>query len=104
MLKFLLKEIKDDYVRENFQLLRNFFLRRPFLRDWEFFEITFAGAVTNAKIKHTLNAKPQDIIQTSKIGLGNVTFEYEAFDAQYIVITTTGACKVRFFAGNHVEE
>lgn len=103
-LKILLKEIKDEYVRQNFENLRNFFLRRPFLRDWVFFELEFDGATTGFMVKHTLKAIPRDIIQTFKTGPGSVTFEYEQFDRDFLVISTTEACKIRFFAGNHVEE
>jgi hypothetical protein len=99
-IKFLLKEISDFYVRENFEKLLNFFKDKPFLEKWQVFEIDFDSATANGVFRHTLGSVPKDIIQTSKTGAGNVTFNYELFDRDFINLTTTGPCKVRFLVGN----
>lgn len=97
------KDIKDEYVREAFEFLRDFFNPHPLSGTyWEFHEKEFTAAVTNERIAHTLGGVPKDIILTSKTGAGSVTFEYEDFDRNFIYVSTTGAAKIRFMAGSYV--
>lgn len=102
---FFLKELEDEYTRENFKNLILFMQKFPFFRgEWIFLTKTFTGAVTNLNIPHGLGFKPTDVLQTSKTGAGSITFNYDKFTTTNINITTTGACVVRFFLGAYKEE
>lgn len=105
MIKLLVLEIEDAKLQENFRRLQNFLNgETPILQgEWKFFEQVFLGAVTNFKLRHGLGFVPKDIIQTSKIGAGNVTFDYANFTKDHIILTTTGPCSFRFFAGRYEE-
>lgn len=101
---FLFKDIDDVYVRENFKKLSTFVKNFPLFRgNWVFSEETFTTAVTNLNVAHGLGFRPTDIIQTSKTGAGNITFNYSSFTETHISVTTTGACVVRFFIGAYSE-
>jgi len=100
----ILKDITDQYVRENFFRITKFFQKFPLFRtEVRFFELSFAGAVTSQKIPHGLGFKPTDVIQTSLIGAGSLTWEYASFDDKFLVVSTSGACKVRAFIGAYRE-
>ena len=104
-LKFRQKEIEDQKVRQAFETLQDFFKGHPLAgQNWEHFEREYTEAVTKDRVRHTLGALPKDIIQTFKTGAGSVTFEYADFTREFIVITTTGAAKVRFIAGSFLRE
>jgi len=101
----ILKDITDQYVRENFFRIHKFFQKYPLFRsEFLFFEIDFKGAVTKQKVQHALGFKPTDVIQTRLLGTGALTWEYADFDATNLVITTTGPCTVRAFIGAYREE
>jgi hypothetical protein len=103
--EIILKDIDDPYVLENFKRLKFFLQDFPLFRgEWHFLQVTLTSAVTNKKIAHGLGFKPLDIIQTSKIGAGDITFNFSSFDAVNIDVTTTGACVVRCFIGAYKEE
>lgn len=103
--EFITKDIEDPYIRENFKRLSNFLQSFPLFRgEWAFFELTFDSAKTNALIGHGLGFRPTDIIQTSKTGAGDITFNYDLFTSENLNITTTGACVVRCFVGAYKEE
>lgn len=105
MIKFSFNNIDDQYIRENFERLTKFIQNQGILRgEWQFFEIVFPAAVTHYRVPHNLGFQPKDILQTSLIGAGSITFNYTLFDATYLDITTTGACTVRFFAGSYRDE
>ncbi len=98
----ILKNIKDQYVRENFKRINLFYQTFSlFKAGWQFFEITNADAYTNKKIPHGLGYKPLDVLQTSTIGTGVLTFNFDKFDDKNLDITTTGACTVRCFIGTY---
>lgn len=101
----ILKDISDEYVRENFFRLQGFIQKFPLFRgEWYFFEYTFAGAVTDQRLQHGLSFKPTDIIQTSLIGPGSLTWNYDKFTDKLLYVTTTGSCTVRAFVGAYREE
>lgn len=91
--------IEDQYVRENFQRILDFFRVQNHLFNFRQFELIFSQAVTNYQHKHNLGFLPKDVILTSVIGAGSVTFNYGDFTKEFISITTTGPCVVRFFLG-----
>jgi hypothetical protein len=99
--QFNLSGIKDAVLRENFEILQEFIRESSPLLGFRFVELTFDKAVTNFKYKHGLGFVPKDILQTSKTGVGVVTFNYSEFSADSIDISVTGACVVRFFAGTY---
>lgn len=95
-----LQEIEDVYSRENFFRIKKYLDKKPFLRgEWAFFELQFENAVTNQKVKHGLGYLPKDVIQTSSVGAGVLTWNYGAFDREFLDVTTTGPVTVRAFIG-----
>jgi hypothetical protein len=102
---FTLKDISDKYTRENFFRLQKFFEIYPFFKgNFKHFEFDLQAAVVGHRIKHGLGFKPLDLIQTSVIGSGAVTWLYAEFDTTNLVVTTTGPCKIRAFVGAYRED
>lgn len=98
--ELILKDVQDPWIRENFKRISEYMLRDPLGRAiWRFREIEFVSAQTNAKVHHGCGFKPLDIIQTSSIGVGTVTYNFGLFDDETLDITSTGACTVRLFIG-----
>lgn len=95
----LVKEIKDQYLRKNFQNLSDYFSQQNQLLDFAFFDRSFTEAQENVKIAHGLTYIPQDIICTQVTGAGRVTFNYGQFDKTNLDLSVSDACRVRFFAG-----
>ena len=103
--EFITKDIEDEYIRENFKRLTKFLQDFRFFRgEWIFKEFSVTSAVTALGITHGLGFRPTDVIQTSVIGAGAVTFNFASFTTDTINITTTGACTVRCFIGAYKEE
>lgn len=105
MINLLVQNTVDEITRENMRRIQNEFTSEQVILkgQWKFFELTFTAAVTNFKQKHLLNFVPKDIIQTSKIGAGSITWNYTLFDRTNLDITTSGACVVRAFVGSYLE-
>lgn len=102
--ELILKNVEDMIVRENFFRLQKFLNDFPLFKgNWKFFELSFDSAVTAKEIKHGLGFIPLDIIQTSNRGPGILTWDYDLFDRDNLVVTTTGACSVRAFVGAYRE-
>jgi hypothetical protein len=100
----ILKDIEDEYIRQNFVRINDFFKAFPFFRgQFKFFDFSFDRAISNQKVSHALGFKPTDVIQTSVIGPGAITWDFENFDDKSLVLSTTGACKVRAFIGAYRE-
>jgi len=98
----LIDQIEDAATRESLQWMYDFVTTEATLiSNFRHFSLEFNKAETALKIPHGLNFAPIDIIQTYKTGAGAITFVYEKFDTTNLVITTTGACVVRFFAGRY---
>ena len=103
--EFIYKDLEDQYNRENWERLSAFLQEFPLFRgEWRFFTLTFTAAVTARDVAHGLGFKPTDIIQTSTIGAGALTFNFSSFTTENINVTTTGACTVRCFIGAYKEE
>lgn len=94
-------QISDQYIRKNFQNLSDYFNSQNQLYNFVFVEIVFSGAVTSQVVPHSLGVIPQDIILTKITGVGSATFLHGSFTKTNMYITTTGACRVRFFYGNY---
>lgn len=100
MMKFFLKEIQDLYAQANFEMIKDFIKSQIILRfQWTFVAFETDVAVTNKKIRHSLGFVPKDLIETFKTGAGTITYNYDNFDTEFIDLTTTGPCKVRFLIG-----
>lgn len=97
----IIKEIKDQYIRKNFQNISDYFSNQNQLLNFKFFDQSFTGQNTNAKIAHGLGVVPEDIIVTQVTGKGRVTFNYGKFDSTNIDVSTDDDCRVRFFAGTY---
>ena len=102
--KLNLIKVDESTILENFRRVDKAWANEPILKcDWKFFELTFTGAVAHFRHPHFLKFVPRDIIQTYKVGLGDVTWYYELFDRTHLDLTVTNACTIRFFVGRHEE-
>ena len=98
-LELLLKELKEQPVRDNFERIRDLFFDLKILDgDWYFFDVDLPQAGLN-KIKHKLTFTPKDIIFLSALGNQSFYFKYQAFDSEHLHIYTSGPGRNRFFAG-----
>ncbi len=103
--ELITKDIQDPWVRENFFRLQRFLKKFPLFRgEFEFREFKFPAAGTNLKLAHGLGFAPTDILQTSIIGAGTLTWNYASFDKTNLDATVTGPCTVRCFIGAYREE
>lgn len=98
-LQLLTQQVTDGTARENFQRLLDFFKIENHLFGFKQFELVFTSAVTNYRYRHGLGYLPKDIVQTSLLGPGSLTWNYSLFNAEFLDITTTDACTVRVFVG-----
>lgn len=102
--RLLQLEIKDEYTRRNFEFLQKLLNTFPlYLASFQFVELEFDAAVSLFEYKHNLGFIPKDVIQTSLIGTGTVTWVYDQFDKENLIVTATGPCTVRAFVGSYQE-
>ena len=99
MLNLIVRDLKDPMIRENFLRISNYFAENGKLLGFEFYELDIGIASTNYRKRHNLGFIPKDVIQTSIIGTGSLTWNYSLFDKEFFDLTTTGPCKVRFLIG-----
>lgn len=95
------KEITDQYVKQNFDTLNKYFSAQNQFLNFRFFEQVFSGSVSGFILAHGLGFTPQDIVLTKLIGPGAVTFNHGAFTTSNISLSTSGACRVRFYVGTY---
>jgi microcystin-dependent protein len=93
------KDISDNLVQQNFQSLANYFLNQNQFLNFKFVEVVFTAAQKNMLINHGLGYVPLDIVPTLVTGVGSVTFNIGLFDKTNLNLTSSGACRVRFFYG-----
>lgn len=98
-----IEDVDDPQARENFRRIDSFFREDTNLKGFQHFEIVLEAAVTNKKYPHNLGFTPKDVIVTSLIGAGAITWNYELFDSENLDLTTTGAVTIRAYIGTHVE-
>jgi len=101
-----LDRIEDPIVRENFRRLKDLLAEPALLRGkFTFFEFTLAALTYPAthRIRHGLSFTPQDVIQTSTLGTGTITWNYAKFDSSYLYCEITGPMSVRAFIGSYQE-
>lgn len=100
IIDLILKDIDDEYVRENFTRVQRLFNNENILNgNFKFFEVELTGANTILQVPHGLTFIPSDIIFLSVEGDYNFYFVYSEFDKTNIHIFISGPCKLRFFAG-----
>lgn len=99
-----IKEISDIHVRKNFEMLQSYFAANNQFLGFNFFEQSFSAATANFKLAHGLNYIPLDAVVTQITGKGTATFNYGLFDKTNIDITTTDACRIRFFIGTYFNQ
>lgn len=98
-LELLLRDIKEQVVRDNFERVKDLFDKLRILDgDWRFFDVDLPTAGLN-EIKHRLTFAPKDIILLSAVGDQAFFFKYQNFDRDHIYIYTSGPVRLRFFAG-----
>lgn len=98
----LVENIQDIQVRESLQWIYDFVLAQPLLNaNFQFLTVTVTSAVTALAVPHGLGFQPKDIILTAVSNGQTVTFLYDQFTSTNIVLTTSGACTVRFFGGTY---
>lgn len=99
-----LQGIQDSVVRENFRRVKEEVESFPFLKgNWRFIDLEFKGPVVNYKFRHGFNFIPLDVIPTSTRGVGTVTWHFDSFSRDHIVLSVTNACRVRAFVGSYSE-
>lgn len=94
-------QVKDLVIQKNFKNLLEYFQTQNQLQDFNFLDLTFTDSVLNFKVAHGLSEIPQDIIMTRITGPGICQFNHGLFDATNINISTSDACRVRFFIGKY---
>ncbi len=99
--KIYVKELSDIFSRVNFQNLSDYFVKQNQLLDFEFFDLDLSEATTELRVRHSLGRTPRDIIRTEMTGTGIVTIHRGLFDTQFMYVSSTAACKIRFFAGTY---
>jgi hypothetical protein len=100
----ILKDIEDQYVRENFSRLVRYIEAQAILAgNWKFYRIEVDSAVSEQKFKHNLTFVPKDIILLSIDGNKNVDFRFDLFTKENIVYSTQGPAVIRFLAGSYPE-
>jgi len=103
LLKLITHDVQDQVAQENFVRLQDFLTATPGLHNFRHMSVTIPQAAVNYKIPHKLGFIPLDIVQTSLTGAGALTWNYAEFDREFLDVTITGACVVRFFVGSHKE-
>ncbi len=96
-----LKEIADLHIRRNFEALVSYFRDEQQLYGFRQIDAEVTEAVSSYKVAHGLGYTPLDVIPTRLTGAGALTWNYADFTDQYVVFTTTGACRVRAFVGTY---
>lgn len=93
------RDVGDLVLKRNFQNLVEYFATQSQLIDFQFLEYEFSGYQTGVKVRHSLGYTPKDVIVSHLSGSGLVTFNYDQFDSNFVVISSTGPALVRFFTG-----
>lgn len=100
------REIKDDFSRENFVRIeresKDNVVRKG---NFKFFEFVVASAATELKLKHGLNFQPLDVIMLSirSPDTATVTWHYDSFTRENVVVSTSAACTIRAYIGRYGE-
>lgn len=114
LLKLLVKEIKEQYVQENFIRLNAYFRDARNLVGFEFLEITLSQVSQRDDgqifIPHHLGYQPKDVLVTRATGPGILSFNYEDFTQSELSVSLVGGAPtktnpivVRCYVGTHID-
>lgn len=96
----VLSEVEDQRLRKIFQdLFFNINNEQVIKAGFIFFTFATDKPETLLKVAHGLSFIPLDVIQTSLSGLGAVTYHYDLFDKENIVVSTTAKVTARMLLG-----
>ena len=100
MLKLLVKEVLEQYARENFKRIQSEWDLSPLLRgQFVLKELTFDNAVTDLDVPHGLSFLPKDVMITYITGAGQLTVNYDKITDTNLNVTATDACVARLLVG-----
>ncbi len=105
-INLLENNIEDPNAQENFRRIKTFLRDTPIMKSGFFFR-TFdipAGLVTNFKFRHNLDFQPKDVIVTSITNNATVTWHYEQFTRNFIVLTVSAATTIRVLLGAYKDD
>lgn len=105
ILGYFTREIQDDYIRENFQRIREFFRDDAIIKgQFEFFTVTFASATTLTPL-HGLSFTPKDVILLSVTDADSaaITWHWDDFSDTTIKVQADAACTIRAYIGRYEE-
>lgn len=100
LLTLVTAQFADLNLKENFKRITDYIEMHSLLHGYKFLQFEIDEATESLSIKHGLGYIPQDIIRLKYIGDGQLKFHRELFDAQSIVVGSTGPCKVRMLIGS----
>lgn len=96
----ILKDVSDQYSRENFSRLQRFISEQVFFQgNFKLFEINLTMANLSNEVPHGLTFIPKDIIVLASSGNQNFSFQYQNFTRDSIFIANEGPVTIRFLAG-----
>lgn len=98
-MELLIREISDDYVRENFERIQRELQRGSVFDGFNSFEVAPSGAVTRMLYRHGLGYQPLDIVESYRFGPGEITWHRSDFTNEYLVYSTTDALRIRGLVG-----
>lgn len=96
-----LKDIKDPYIKKNFEEIQSSNAVNNQLQGFKFFEKTFEAGEGHFRLAHGLGYIPQDIMVTKICGPGLVQFNRDLFSSTHLDMTVSDACTIRFFVGSY---
>jgi hypothetical protein len=101
--KLFVKEIKDEFVQENFKRVEDYYRKDPLDRsNFEFLEVNIPSAVTASAFPHFLGYMPKDVILMHNLNNASVTFHYSLFDKTNLYITSSGITTLRMLIGRYI--
>lgn len=86
--KFLTKEVTDRYAQENFVRLNELIGNLGGLASFSHREFTIIKTGTQT-LKHQLGFQPKDLVVTSQIGAGKLTWNYSEFTRETLSVTAS---------------
>ncbi len=106
MIRLLYKDVKDPATHESLNRVEAFLNDISLLKgQFQFREVVFTAGSYPATVKtfHKLAFVPKDVLMTSVIGPGTLTWEYGQFTRESLVATITNKVTARFFVGTYSE-